>query len=205
MVGSALYGTYQDIFFVTSGNLRQGLAIQIGSCGNRKLQKFNMAAGKCLDFDRRGELEQTGCLHGSRKLRVDCQGQTELLADKAHLAVIDRITNTRDGAAVTCLLCDQAAQQVQFVRIGCRDHQISIFDSQILLYRITAAVADDSENIAAAGDLIDYLLVFIHDADIVSLFTQLSCESRSHFSAADHNDFHIYLLMPEHFFMPECF
>ena len=69
----------------------------------------------------------------------------------------------------------------------------------------TDGSTDDSENIAAAGDLIDYLLVFIHDADIVSLFTQLSCESRSHFSAADHNDFHIYLLMPEHFFMPECF
>ena len=65
-----------------------------------------------------------------------------------------------------------------------------------VLIGAAASVADNAQNIAAAGYLVDHLLILIHYTDVMSFFTELSGKRRSHFAAADYNNFHKSSSMP---------
>ena len=63
-------------------------------------------------------------------------------------------------------------------------------DAEILLHGVAAAVADDPHDVAARGELRDHLGVLVHDADVMSLFTELPGQGGPHLAAAHHYDFH---------------
>ena len=197
MIGSALHSTDQDIALDCFGDFRKGVAVQHGVCGDVEFEQFHVSAGKRLDLDSGGELEQAGGLQSSRILRINGQGQSQLLAYKAYFTVVDGISHAGDGTAVTGLFGDQTAQEVEFVGIRGRDHKIRLLDTQLLLHRVAAAVADDSHDITAAGYFVDHLLVSVDDTDVMSFFAELPGKGRAHFAAADHYDFHaVSSLMP---------
>ena len=139
------------------------------------------------------EFQKAGGLHGCRVFGIDCEGKPQFLPDKSYLTVVDRVSDTGDRAAVTCFLCDQAAQKVQFVGIRRGDQKIRVLDPYFLLHSMAAAVAYNTDDITAGSHFIDDLRVSVYDTDVMAFFTELLRKRRTDLAAADHYDFHICL------------
>ena len=98
-------------------DLREGAAVQDRAVRDPYLDDLHLSLGKSLDLNSGREPEHSRRLSRRRVLRVYGEGQAQFFFDKIDLAVINGISYSRNGIASTCLLSDEAAQQVQFVGI----------------------------------------------------------------------------------------
>ena len=112
---TSLNSADQDITFKFFCDIYHPKPIHLKFREKLEFQKLHSSLRKSVNLNRGREAKQFRDLLGGGKFRVDDHGKTELLLDKADLFVIHGISNSRDCVTFTCLLCNQAAQQIQFV------------------------------------------------------------------------------------------
>ena len=95
-----------------------------------ELQQIHTALAERIHIDRRWEFQYTCNFIGRRHLRIDHHRQPELLLDKIQLGAVLRSAYTRNRMAVTGLLCDQTAQQIQLIRACHGNHQIRLLQAR---------------------------------------------------------------------------
>ena len=115
--------------------------MQAVSLGNAEFDQLRRALGKGVDIQGRGQTQKTRDLRGGFQIGIDDHAQTQLLAQEAALHGVVRVADAGDGGAVAGFFGQSAAQQVQLIRAGDRDHQIRALHAGLLLQAVTGAVA----------------------------------------------------------------
>ena len=90
--------------------------------------------------------------------------------------------------AVSGHLGNQAAQQIQLIRSGHRDHQIRVLDVRLHLHGIAGPVAHITHNIILVAKVLHHCFSFINDGDVVSLLAENCRQSLSHLAASHNNN-----------------
>ena len=140
-VMAALQSAEQRAALQILGGLRHGLFVQAVSLGNAEFDQLRRALGKGVDIQGRGQTQKTRDLRGGFQIGIDDHAQTQLLAQEAALHGVVRVADAGDGGAVAGFFGQGAAQQVQLIRAGDRDHQIRALHAGLLLQAVTGAVA----------------------------------------------------------------
>ena len=155
-----------------------------------ELQQIHTALAERIHIDCRWEFQYTCNFIGCRHLRIDHHRQPELLLDKIQLGAVLRRAYTRNRMAVTGLLCDQTAQQIQLIRACHRNKQIRRLDPGLHLRRIARTVSDDTHNVILARKILHHTLPVVNDRNIIIFFTQLKGQCLSHLTESYDNYFH---------------
>ena len=71
-----------------------------------------------------------------------------------------------------------------------------MFEVCFHLYLIGCAISDNAHNIIEIGELLNLLLVFVDDGNIITLFAELIDQSTANLAGTDDNDLHTRLIMP---------
>ena len=144
---ATLDGADQDIDLQNTRDVIHADADDVAVLRHLDTDQVDLAAGEAVDLHDRREAKQTLDLLGGRHLRVDDHREVQLVTEVVDLILVLRVTDTRDGVTVTFLLCDQAAQHVDFIGVGCGDEDICILDTGLLLDRQHGAVSVDTHDI----------------------------------------------------------
>ena len=103
------------VFFCDAGN---GHPIQTKLGEHFEFKKFHTSLGEGVDLDRCRETQQPRYLPCGSKLRIDDHGNSKLFFNKSYFLAVNGIPDAGDGLAAACFLCDEAAEEIQFVRSG---------------------------------------------------------------------------------------
>ena len=166
---SALYCTDQDAAVKTRSNLVYLHIVKHRVIRNDKFHQLHAALCKCVDLNDRRELQQSGNLGSCCQLRVDRHGQVQLLPDILYFVRVLRITDSRNGVAVTGFFCDQAAEHIQLIGVGGCDQKVRFFDSGLNLHLVNRTVPLYSHHIDVIGHRAELGAVLVDHGDIMSL------------------------------------
>ena len=174
-------------------DLRNRHAIQTKFRQDPEFEKFYTAFGKRIDLDRGRKTEQTGDFTCSSQFRIHDHGKSQTFLDEPDLLVVDRISYTRDRLTMTGLLCDKAAEKVQFVRSGNSDQDIGSLSTGLHKSVDTCTVSNNSHSVDIFCEIVDNIGIHIDQSQVSFFFLKLFCKSASNFAAPDNYDMHDFL------------
>ena len=105
----------------------------------------------------------------------------QVLRDQRQLAAVFGVSDAGDGVPRADFFCDQAAQQIQFVRHRHRNQQIRRIDAGFHLRCIGCTVSLDAKNVQVLARLLQGLAAAVDDRNLMSLARELfrECSFRS--------------------------
>ena len=128
---------------------------------------------------------------GRSQLRINRKGKPQLFLDKPDFRIILRIPYPRYGPAVTRLLCDQTAEQIDLILVGHSDQKIRRCDTSLSLNAKTRPVSTDPHNIQIGRYILNLLLIGINDRQVMSFRRQLFNQRVSYLAASYHDYLHV--------------
>ena len=165
-------------------------ALQTGLSRNADVEQLDAAACERADADRRRKTYQTGNDAGGRKLGIDRHGNTELVADKAEIGHILRITHARDRMAVGSLSGDQTGEKVDLVVCRDRDDEVGVLHARLEQNLIACAAAGNSREVETVGQLLQTPFGQVDERQIMPLCGELLRQCGAYLAAAYNYDAH---------------
>ena len=130
-----------------------------------------MSVCKRINLQGGRKLEQPCNLIGRSGFGIDNHGQSEFLLQEFQFFVIDWITDTGNGIAVSCFFGKNAAQQILLVRTGDCHQQIRLINACLHQGLMADSVTDHTHGVQTLGKLLNPLGAFINNNDIMILTT----------------------------------
>ena len=187
---AALDRADQNFGFDQPWHLHQRFARENGVRRNLYLQKLHMPVGKRVCFDGGRNTKRSCNLRGAQKFGVYRQAQPQVLRDQRQLAAVFGVSDAGDGVPRADFFCNQAAQQIQFVRHRHRNQQIRRIDAGFHLRCIGCTVSLDAKNVQVLARLLQGLAAAVDDRNLMSLARELFRECASDLSVTNNDYFH---------------
>ena len=161
--------------------------------GNLKFNQLRLSVCKGVDLQCGGQIQNAGDLVGSLQLRVDNHGKFQFVPQVADLSAVIRCAYTGDGSTVAYTLGNGTAQQIQLVRFGDSNQQVSVFNACLHLYTVAGAIAHNAHDIVQVGQRLYQFGGTVDDGDVMPFPAELFNQGRSDLATADDDDAHSFL------------
>ena len=159
------------------------------------LDELRLAVGEGVNLKGSRQIENSGCLLGCLKLGIDNHGKTQLVPEVADLLAVIGRSYPCNRTAVTHLLGNRTAEQVELVGIRNRDDKVSVLNSRFHLNTVAGTVAHYAHDVIEVGEALNLLRILVYYGNVMTLLAQLLHERSSDLAAADDNNIQAILII----------
>ena len=159
------------------------------------LDELRLAVGEGVNLKGSRQIENSGCLLGCLELRIDNHGKTKLIPEVTDLLAVIRSSDPGNRTAVTYLLGNRTAEQVELVGIRNRDDEVSVLNSRFHLNTVAGTVAHYAHDVIEVGEALNLLRILVYYGNVMTLLAQLLHERSSDLAAADDNNIQAILII----------
>ena len=138
---------YQQGSRALAGDLNQVFSVPGRALGDDQGGHMYPSLGEGVQIDGGGAADQVIGVIARRQLRVNGQGQPQLILDEVDFLIIFRIAHPGDGPAVARLFGDEAAEHIDLVPVGNGDQNVTVLDAGVQQSSVAAAVALDGDDV----------------------------------------------------------
>ena len=159
------------------------------------LDKLRLTVGEGINLKSGRQIEDSGRLLGCLELRIDNHGKTKLIPEVTDLLAVIRSSDPGNRTAVTYLLGNRTAEQIELVGIRNRDDEVSVLNSRFHLNTVAGTVAHYAHDVIEVGEALNLLRILIDYCNIVAFLAQLLHKCPSDLAAADDNNIQAILII----------